>query len=226
MRASKVITPVPTPLPFQTPGEEIANSILHGLGILLAAAGLVLLVLRAAGRLGGTDAGVLAVTCYAVYSAAMISMFFASTLYHAIQHEGAKRILQIIDHSAVYILIAGSYTAFSLLGFRGALGWAYFGAQWALAAAGVTLYAVNWKFLRKAELAVYILMGWAIAAGFPRLWHQIPRISFIFLLSGGVVYTAGTFWYRRRHRRLSHVVWHCHVLAGAACHWLSLWFMS
>jgi hemolysin III len=226
MKASKITQPVPVPLPFQTPGEEIANSLLHGTGILLAAAGLVLLVLRATGRLGGAAAGPLAVTCYAVYSATMIAMFFASTLYHAITHEGAKRVFQIIDHSTVYILIAGSYTAFSLLGLRGAWGWAYFGAEWALAAAGATLYAVNWKFLRKAELAVYILMGWAIAAGLPRLWGQIPRISFILLLSGGVAYTAGTFWYRRRHRRFSHVVWHCHVITGAVCHWLSLWFMS
>jgi hemolysin III len=226
MKTPTVTHPVPIPLPFQTPGEEIANSILHGLGVLLAAAGLVFLVFRATGRLGGRAAGPLAVTCYAVYSAAMISMFFASTLYHAIQHEGAKRVFRIIDHSTVYILIAGSYMAFSLLGLRGAWGWVYFGVEWALAAAGAALYAVNWKFLRKAELAVYILMGWAIAAGLPRLWKQIPRVSFILLLAGGVAYTAGTFWYRRRHRRLSHVIWHCHVIAGAVCHWLSLWFMS
>jgi hemolysin III len=226
MKAPKLTQPVPVPLPFQTPGEEIANSILHGLGILLAAAGLVFLVFRATGRLGGMAAGPLAVTCYAVYSATMISMFFASTLYHAIQHEATKRVFQIIDHSTVYILIAGSYTAFSLLGLRGVWGWAYFGIEWALAAAGATLYAVNWKFLRKAELAVYILMGWAIAVGLPRLWGQIPRISFVLLLAGGVAYTTGVFWYRRRHRRISHVIWHCHVIAGALCHWLSLWYMS
>jgi hemolysin III len=226
MKPPKITQPVPAPLPFQTPGEEIANSILHGLGIVLAAAGLVFLILRATGRLGGIAAGPLAVTCYAVYSATMIAMFFASTLYHAIQQEGLKRVLRIIDHSTVYILIAGSYTAFGLLGLRGVLGWVYFGAEWALAAAGAILYAIDWKFLKKAELAVYILMGWAIAASFPRLWRQIPTISFILLVSGGLVYTAGTFWYRRRHRRISHVIWHCHVVAGAVCHWLSLWFMS
>jgi hemolysin III len=226
MSAPKITEPVPPPLPFQTPGEEIANSVLHGLGILLAVAGLVLLVLRATGRIGGAAAGSLAVSCYTVYSVTMILMFFASTLYHAIQHEGAKRVFQILDHSTVYILIAGSYTAFSLLGLKGVLGWVYFGVEWVLAAAGTVLYSVNWKFLRKAELAVYILMGWAIAAGFPRLFKQIPRASFILLVAGGVAYTLGTFWYRRRHRRVSHVIWHCHVIAGAACHWLSLWFMS
>jgi hemolysin III len=153
-------------------------------------------------------------------------MFITSTLYHAIQHEGAKRIFRILDHSTVYILIAGSYTAYSLLGLKGALGWSYFGIEWALAAAGTVLYAVNWKFLRKGELVVYILMGWAIAAGFPRLYKQVPFASLVLLIVGGVVYTMGTFWYRRRHRRVSHVIWHCHVIAGAVCHWLSLWFMS
>jgi hemolysin III len=156
----------------------------------------------------------------------MISMFLASTLYHAIQHEGAKRIFQILDHSAVYLLIAGTYTPFSLLGLRGAWGWAYFGAEWALAVTGIALYSVNLEFLRKAELSVYIIMGWAIAAGFRKLYRQIPSISFILLVAGGLAYTFGTFWYCRRHRRVSHVIWHIHVIAGAACHWLSLWFMS
>jgi len=217
---------VPTPLPFQTPGEELANSILHGLGILLAIAGLVLLVLRANGYLGGTAAGPGAIACYVIYSAMLILMFIASTLYHAIQHEGAKRVFQILDHSTVYLLIAGTYTPFSLLGLGGAGGWVYFGLMWALAITGTVLYSVNFKALRRVELAVYILMGWAIVAGFHRLWNRIPRMSFWLLIGGGVLYTMGTFWYRRRHRRVSHVIWHVHVVSAASCHWLSLWFMS
>jgi hemolysin III len=196
------------------------------LGILLAVAGLVLLVFRARGYLGGSTGGSKAVTCYVVFSAMMITMFLASTLYHAIQHEGAKRVFQILDHSAVYLLIAGTYTPFSLLGLQGAWGWAYFSVEWALAVTGIVLYSVNFKLLRRAELTVYILMGWAIAAGLPRLWRHIPPVSFFLLLGGGVVYTLGTFWYRRRHRRVSHVIWHIHVVNAAACHWLSLWFMS
>ena len=217
---------IPNPLPFQTPGEEIANSILHGLGILLAIAGLVLLVLRSIGYLGGTARGKGAVACYVIFSAMLILMFLASTLYHAIQHEGAKRVFQVLDHSAVYLLIAGTYTPFSLLGLGGAWGWAYFGAAWGLAVTGVVFYSVNWKPMRRVELMVYIIMGWAIAAGFYRLWSRIPRISFFLLLIGGVIYTMGTLWYRRRHRRVSHVIWHCHVVSAAFCHWLSLWFMS
>ena len=222
----KKLLKIPTPLPFQTPGEEIANSILHGLGILLAIAGLVILALRSNGYLGGTASGYGAVACYVIFSAMMILMFLASTLYHAIQHEGAKRVFQVLDHSAVYLMIAGTYTPFSILGLGGAWGWAYFGVEWALAITGVVLYSINWKALRRAELMVYILMGWAIIFGFFRLWHRIPMVSFFLLLGGGVIYTMGTFWYRRRHRRVSHVIWHCHVVSAAFCHWLSLWFMS
>jgi hemolysin III len=226
MTISKVTRPLPVPLPFQTPGEEIANSILHGLGVLLAVTGLTLLALRTRGYFGGAIAGAPVIACYMIFSATLVSMFIASTLYHAIQHEGAKRVFQILDHSAVYLLIAGTYTPFSLLGLQGVWGWVYFGIEWALAITGTVLYAVNWKFLRKAELWVYMLMGWAILGGLWLLYRQIPLISFVLLAGGGVVYTMGTFWYRRRHRRGCHVIWHVHVITGAVCHWLSLWYMS
>jgi hemolysin III len=218
--------PVPSPLPFQTPGEEIANSILHGLGGALAAAGLVLLTLRAAGYLGGRGGGALAITSFVIFSASMTIMFLASTLYHAIQAEGAKRVFRILDHSAIYFLIAGTYTPFSLIGFRGALGWVYFGIEWGLAAAGISLYSANVKFIKKIELVVYMLMGWAVAAGIFRLVRSIPVPSGIFLIVGGISYSLGTIWYSRKNRRGSHVVWHVFVLAGAVCHWVSVWFMS
>jgi hemolysin III len=226
MRPPQKTEPVPSPLPFQTPGEEIANSILHGIGILLAVAGLVLLAARTNGFLGGNKAGPLAVTSYVIFSSTMIIMFLASTLYHAIQAEGAKRVFRILDHSAIYLRIAGTYMPYSLLGMGGRMGWIYFGAEWALAITGTTLYSVNLKIIRRAELVIFILMGWAIALGFPTLFRRLPRISFLMLLSGGAAYTLGTFWYRRKHRRGSHVVWHVFVVAGAVCHWLSLWFMS
>ncbi|MDR1318596.1 MAG: hemolysin III family protein [Treponema sp.] len=218
--------PVPAPLPFQTPGEEIANSILHGLGVLLAVAGLVLLCLRADGFLGGAGGGGLAVTSYVIFTASMITMFLASTLYHAIQAEGAKRVFRIIDHCAIYFLIAGTYTPYSLLGFRGALGWVYFGIEWGLAAVGISLYAANVKFIKKVELVVYILMGWACVLGLYRLVRSIPFLSTFFLLAGGLAYTLGTLWYSRGNRRGAHVVWHAFVLAGAVLHWWSIWFLS
>jgi hemolysin III len=224
-RSAKAVR-IPRPLPFQTPGEEIANSILHGLGVLLAIAGLVLLALRAEGRLGGMGGGPLVQTAYVVFTAAMAVMFLASTLYHAIQHEGAKRVFRILDHGAIYLLIAGTYTPFCLLGLKGAWGWAFFGSEWALAIAGITLYAANWKFLKKAELAIYILMGWAIIAGWMTLSKTLPKMSLILLGIGGVSYTLGTFWYSKPQRRGAHVTWHVFVLGGAVCHWASVWFLS
>ncbi|MDR0622871.1 MAG: hemolysin III family protein [Treponema sp.] len=226
MRNTEKLYSIPTPLPFQTPGEEIANSVLHGLGLLLAAAGMVLLTFRANGLLGGRGGGGLAITSYVIFTAAMMAMFLASTLYHAIQAEGAKRVLRVIDHSAIYLLIAGTYTPFSLLGFRGALGWVYFGTEWALAVAGISLYAANVKFIKKLELAVYILMGWAVLAGAFRLFRAIPRPSAVLLTAGGVAYTLGTLWYCKPNRRGTHVVWHVFVLAGAFLHWWAVWFLS
>jgi hemolysin III len=232
MRQSKKLFKIPSPLPFQTPGEEIANAVLHGLGVLLAVTGLILLGFRARGYLGGkppqvdSTESILAITSYVIFTVTMIIMFLASTLYHAIQPEGAKRVFRILDHSAIYLLIAGTYTPFSLLGFRGTLGWVYFGIEWGLAALGIIFYAVNFKFVKKIELIVYILMGWAVVMGFPRLYRSIPGISIIFLGAGGIAYTLGTIWYSRANRRGSHVIWHVFVLAGAVCHWWSIWFMS
>jgi hemolysin III len=207
-------------------GEEIANSIIHGLGSLLAAAGLMPLVFRAGGSLGGRGGGITSAAAYIIFSVTMIGMFLASTVYHAVPHKGAKRILRVLDHSAIYLLIAGTYTPFCLTALRGPWGWSFLALEWTLAAAGITLYAVNWKFLKKAEVAVYILMGWAIAAGWLPLSRAAPVSSLILLAAGGALYTAGTFWYRKRGMRGAHVVWHAFVLAGAICHWWSVWFLS
>jgi hemolysin III len=210
----------------QSLGEEIANAILHGLGAVLAVAGLALLILRARGGLGGKGGGALALVSLTVFAASMILMFLISTLYHAIQHKGAKRVFRILDHAAIYLFIAGTYTPFSLLCLRGALGWTYFGLEWALAAAGICLYATGLRFMKKIELAVYILMGWAVIAGGYKLYHAVPRLSFIFLITGGAAYTLGTFWYSRRKLRNAHVIWHLFVLAGAAFHWFSVWHFA
>jgi hemolysin III len=213
--------PIPAPLPFQTPGEEIVNALFHGLGALLSIAALVILCVKGNNSAGGA----LAVCSYVIFTGSMFIMFLASTLYHAIQAEGTKRVLRVIDHGAIYLLIAGTYTPFSLLGFRGALGWVYFGIEWGLAAAGISLYAANVRFIKKIELIVYILMGWACVFGLFRLLRAIPRASSLFLFAGGAAYTLGTIWYSQKNRRGAHVVWHAFVLAGAILHWWSIWFL-
>jgi hemolysin III len=220
------VSAIPVPLPFQTTGEEIANAILHGLGALVASAGLVLLVLRAGGNLGGAGGGARAVAAYVIFAAAMIIMFLASTLYHAVQHKETKRVLRILDHSAIYLLIAGTYTPFCLIGLRGAWGWAFLSLEWVLAAAGIVFYATNRAFIKKIEVAVYIAMGWAIVVGWFPLRRALSPVCLAFLAAGGAAYTLGTFWYRKRLQRGAHVTWHAFVLVGAVCHWCSIWFMS
>jgi hemolysin III len=211
----------------QTIGEEIANSILHGTGVLLGILGIVFLVLRGRGFFGGKGLDGDSLAIYVIFSAAMILMFLASTLYHAQQSPEVKRIFRIFDHQAIYLFIAGTYTPFCLLGLKGAWGWALFGFEWALAFTGIVLHGLNCRFVKKAELAIYILMGWAIFAGFVPLVNALAPESLILLFSGGAAYTAGIFWYRAgKTIRGTHVVWHVFVLAGALCHFWAVWFLS
>jgi hemolysin III len=216
--------PVKPPLPFQTPGEEVANAVLHGFGVIFAVTGLVLLTVRV--QTGdGVDTGPVAQASYVIFTGAMISMFLASTLYHAIQHEGAKRVFRILDHSSIYLLIAGTYTPFCLLGLKGAWGWALFGFEWVFAVAGISLHTVNYRPLKKVEVLIYIFMGWAIAV----LWFKVkdlPPASIVLLVSGGAAYTLGTFFYSMKNRRGTHVIWHIFVLAGAVCHWCAIWALG
>lgn len=216
----------PEPLPFQTPGEEIANSILHGLGALLSIAGLVLLVLRARGYLGGKGGGALAITTFVIYTATLIVMFLASTLYHAIQHEGAKRVFRVLDHGAIYLLIAGTYTPFSLVLLGGFWGWLLFGFEWFFAITGIILLAMGNKKLKKFEVALYLLMGWAVVFQWEQVMRHISPSTFFWLIAGGIAYTAGVYWYGQKIKRGTHVIWHVFVLAGAICHWWAIWFIS
>ena len=206
-------------------GEEIANSILHGIGVLGAIAGLVLLNLKTRGVFSGTRGSSIDITAVVLFAAAMIAMFLVSTLYHAIQHRGAKRILRVLDHSMIYLFIAGTYSPFCLTALKGAWGWSIFSVEWALALLGITLYILDSKTLKKIEVVVYILMGWVIVVGFIPLARSIPVISLILLFAGGIAYTMGTIWYRKKNIRGTHAVWHAFVLGGTVCHWFSIWHL-
>jgi len=213
------------PARLQTTGEEIANATLHGLGALLSVAGLVLLVLRMSGLLGGTDGGAKAVSAGAIYASTMLIMFLSSTLYHAMPHSAVKRFFRIIDHSAIYLLIAGTYTPICLLVLPARIGWTIFGIEWALAITGIVLHAARWRFLKKAEIAVYIIMGWVCAAAAPSLGKGMSLIGIIFLIAGGLAYSLGIIWYKKPQTYLCHVIWHIFVLAGAVCHWWAIFLM-
>ncbi len=224
--ATKTAKKSRVPLPFQTPGEEIANSILHGVGSLIAMAALVLLVIRGNGFLGGRGPDIWGIVAYTVYGSTMIIMFMASTLYHALTAEGAKRVFRVLDHSAIYLLIAGTYTPFCLVSLRGPWGWTLFGIEWGLAILGIVLHAVGAQALKKVEVGVYIAMGWAIVVGWSPLVKALSRASLFWLILGGVLYTLGTVWYIQKIRRGTHVTWHAFVLAGAVAHFWAIWCIS
>jgi hemolysin III len=208
-----------------TIGEEIAHSILHGVGVMLAVAGLILLTLKGTGYLSDSGGNSLALVSYIVFAIGMILTFLASTLYHAIQNIEAKRIFRILDHCAIYLLIAGTYTPISLLALGGTPGWVLFGIEWGLAITGIILYSMNVKFIKKIEIGLYAVMGWAVAVCVSRLLSSISTLSVILIFSGGIAYTLGIFWYARKKHRGSHVIWHIFVLLGAIGHWLAIWFM-
>jgi len=212
-------------LPLYTIGEEIANSILHGIGALGAVAGLVLLSLKTMGFLGAERARTLDILAVILFAVTMIVMFLTSTLYHAVQYDSAKRVLRKLDHSLVFVFIAGTYTPLCLSGLRGAWGWSLFAVEWALALLGIFLNVLGFKSLRKIELAAYIMMGWVIIVGCVPLVRSVPTESIILLIAGGVAYTLGTIWYRRKNIRFTHAVWHIFVLIGTVCHWFAIWYI-
>jgi len=212
-------------LPFYTIGEEIANSVLHGIGALAAIAGLVLLNLKNSGILNGHRAAGMDIFSAIFFAATMIGMFLVSTLYHAIQIQNIKSIFRKLDHSVIFIFIAGTYTPICLSGLRGTWGWSLFAVEWALALTGIILNILNSKTIKKIEITVYIMMGWAIIIGFVPLIHRVPAISIILLLSGGAAYTLGAVFYKKKSIKHTHVIWHAFVIIGAVCHWFSIWYL-
>jgi len=224
----KLTTKKPTSavLPFYTIGDEIANSVLHGIGVLAAIAGLVILNLKNSGVLGGHRAADMDIISSVLFAATMIGMFLVSTLYHAIQLQSVKRIFRKLDHSVIFIFIAGTYTPICLSGLRGAWGWSLFAVEWALALTGIILNILNSKTLKKIEITVYIMMGWAIIIGFVPLIHRVPVISVILLLAGGAAYTLGAVVYKKKSIKHTHVIWHTFVIIGAVFHWFSIWYLN
>ena len=196
--------------------QEIANSVTHGIGTALSVAGLTLLVVLASLR--GSARHVVSV---AVYGTTLVLLYLASTLYHAIQHDGAKRVLKILDHAAIFLLIAGTYTPFTLVSLRGPWGWSLFGAVWGLAAVGIVFKLFFTGRYEGFSTAVYLLMGWIIAVALKPLAMALPTGGIVLLLLGGVAYSAGVIFYVQK-RPYAHAVWHLFVIAGSLCHFFSI----
>jgi hemolysin III len=197
--------------------EEIANSVTHGVGLLLSLAGFVVLLVFAILR--GTASPIVACS---IYGATLICLYAASTLYHAVISPRLKHALKICDHSAIYLLIAGTYTPFLLLNLRGAWGWSLFGVVWGLAFAGILLKFWFIDHFEYLSTAVYVAMGWlVIIAAKPVLAH-VPTPSLLWLLAGGLLYTSGVIFYMWKRLPYGHVIWHLFVLGGSACHYIAI----
>jgi hemolysin III len=197
--------------------EEIANAITHGIGLLLSIAGFVVLLVLAALR--GTAWHIVACS---IYGATLICLYAASTLYHAVISRRVKRALRIFDHSAIYLLIAGTYTPFLLVSLRGPWGWSLFGVIWGLALAGVLFKF--WFVERFAILstAVYIAMGWLVVIAAKPVITHLPLTAIIWLLAGGLAYTGGVIFFAAKRIPYSHAIWHLFVLAGSICHYFAV----
>lgn len=205
-------------------GEEIFNSVSHGAGAVLSAAALVLLVIRAAlSAPEGMHA--LYVTSFALFGASLVILYLISTLYHALTPRKAKNVFRIFDHASIYLLIAGTYTPFCLAALHGALGWTLFGIIWGLTAAGITLYAVFGNRLRAVSAVTYVLLGWIIILVYRPLSLAVPHATVVFLIAGGIVYTAGCPFYALKKYKWMHSIFHLFVLAGSILHFFSVYFM-
>jgi len=202
-------------------GEEIANSVSHGVGLVGAAAGTPFLVLAAAGH--GGASGIVGAS---VFAGSVLLLYLASTLYHALPENTAKHVFRIFDHSAIFLLIAGTYTPFTLGLLRGAWGWTLFGLVWSMAVLGIVLKAVGGVRYPRLSTVIYVVMGWVALIAIRPLWLRMPAAAWGWVLTGGLAYTAGIAFYASDRRiRYGHLVWHVFVLAGTVCHFFAvLWY--
>jgi len=197
--------------------QEIANSITHGLGIALSVAGLVVLVV-----LASLHTTVWHIVSFSIFGASLVLLYTASTLYHSFRSPRVKQVLHIIDHSSIYLLIAGSYTPFVLVTLRGAWGWSLFGVVWGIALAGIVLKTFFTGRYKMASTILYLLMGWMIVVAIKPLAHAVPVGGIVWLAAGGLAYTIGAVIYMWKTIPYHHAIWHLFVLAGSICHYFSV----
>ena len=197
--------------------EELANTVTHGIGLVLSITGLVIMIVLAAMR--GSAWRI--VGC-AVYGATLVCLYAASTLYHGVASSRLKRALKIFDHCAIYLLIAGTYTPFLLVNLRGAWGWSLFGVIWGLALAGILFKFWFVDHFQILSTTVYLLMGWLAVIAARPLLLLVPTSGLLWLAAGGLFYTAGVVFFAWKRIPYHHVIWHVFVLAGSTCHYFAV----
>ena len=198
-------------------GEEIANSITHGLGLVASIAGLPILLIRAS---SSSDPS--AVPGAVIFGVTLILLYGTSTIYHALPLSKGKHLFRVLDHSAIYLLIAGTYTPFALGPLRGAWGWTLLATIWALALVGIGSKVVGGFGLPWLSTGLYLAMGWLIVVAIKPLIENIPRAGLFWLAAGGLAYTGGVAFYANKRVRYTHMIWHLFVTAGSVCHFIAV----
>lgn len=202
----------------QSLGEEIANSLSHGAALAAAAVAAPFPIVAAAR--GGSASAVVGAS---VFAATMVLLYAASMLYHAIPHPRAKRVFRKLDHGAIYLLIAGTYTPFTLGALGGPWGWTLFGVVWSLAVVGVALKAFDRMSHPAWSTGLYLAMGWSVLIALGPLVERVEIGGLVLLAAGGLAYTAGVVFFTLDSRlRYGHFVWHLFVVAGTACHYFAV----
>jgi hemolysin III len=209
----------PTPEPCYSRGEEWANRLTHGAGALLALVGLVALARSAAAH--GTARQLLACS---VFGGSLVLLYTSSTLYHTIPHARARSLLRVLDHSAIFLLIAGTYTPFTLVSLRGAWGWSLFGVVWTLAALGIALRLLLRRRPTGLFVGLYLAMGWCVVLAARPLAAALPPAGLALLAAGGLAYSVGVVFYLWQRLPYNHAIWHGFVLAGSAFHFFAVLF--
>ncbi|CAM3025887.1 PAQR family membrane homeostasis protein TrhA [Vibrio neptunius] len=199
--------------------EEIANTLTHGIGMVLGIVGLVLLLIKAVDH----NADALTITSMSIYGGSMIVLFLASTLYHAIPYQKAKRALKTFDHCAIYLLIAGSYTPFLLVSLRTPLAIGLMIVIWSIALVGIIMKLAFVYRFKKLSLVTYLLMGWLSLVVIYQLALNLDVGGLTLLAAGGVIYSLGVIFYVAKRIPFNHAIWHGFVLAGCACHFLAIY---
>ena len=199
------------------PSEEIPNTATHGLGAALAIGGTVALIVHAA-----SSSDPWRIVSYSVFGVTMILLYAASAIYHAMPPGRAKNAFKMIDHLAIFVLIAGTYTPFTLVPLRGPVGWTVFGVIWGMAVAGIVLKIFTIGKYRKLSTLVYIVMGWTVIGAVRPLIRSVPPETLVWLAAGGLSYTFGTVFYLSKRLPYAHAVWHLFVLGGTVSHFIAV----
>lgn len=202
---------------FYSTREEIANAITHGIGAVLSVAALVILVVFAS-----LHGNVWHIVSFSIFGATLIILYMASTLYHSLTNERAKRLFRKFDHISIFLLIAGTYTPFCLVALQGWIGWTLFGIVWACAITGIVFKSIHIGKLEILSTIMYVMMGWVAVFAIKPLYASMSSAGFTFLILGGICYTAGTIFFVKDKIRYFHSIWHLFVLAGSIFHFFSV----